>query len=130
MFNIFYTLPIYSIDNQHGADSHQNLTVLDVPERDIGDWDSLAVTFSSPLNENQNFEDKMHLVDKETGKVVGAWILSKDRQELIFSHLEPDQKLILTIDPELQGNDGKILKEEYHTSIQTKNLKLNIGFAS
>lgn len=125
-----FSLSVHGNDDQKSLKTDQSLTVVDVSEMDMDGWDSLAVTFSSPLKENQNFEDKLHLVDTKTGKVDGAWVLSKDRQELTFSHLEPNRTLALTVDAGIQGNDEKILKKEHHATIKTKDLEPNISFAS
>lgn len=121
---------VYGNSNVQNSGNEQILKVVDVSEIDRDGWDCLAVTFSSPLNENQNFEEILHLFDAKKGKVDGAWILSEDHQELIFNHLEPNRKLVLTVDAGLKGKDAKILRKEYTAKITTNDLSPNISFAS
>ncbi len=77
----------------------RELSVVDVSEVQLDGASTLSVSFSVPLDPEQNFADKLHLVDAKTGKVDGAWELSDNLMELHLRHLEPQRKLILTVDP-------------------------------
>ncbi len=45
----------------------------------------------------------MHLVDKKSGKVDGAWELAPNLKELRLRHLEPKRELIVSVDPTLSA---------------------------
>lgn len=108
----------------------KQLKVIDVSEIQVNGASTLSVTFSVPLKLNQKFNDKLHLIDTKSGKVDGAWVLSKNQQELTFTNLEPNRKLVLTIDGGLRGVNGKSLPLEYVARLTTKDLQPMLGFAS
>ena len=72
----------------------RELSVVDVSEVQVDGASALALTFSVPLDDQQNFADKVHLVDTVKGKVDGAWELSANKMELRLRHLEPQLSLI------------------------------------
>ncbi|KJG37908.1 hypothetical protein UA70_15105 [Raoultella planticola] len=63
----------------------------------------MVLTFSVPLNPDQDFSHSVHLVDKKSGKVDGAWELSPDLKALRLRHLEPKRELIVSVDPTLSA---------------------------
>jgi len=69
--------------------------------------------FSVPLARRQKFADKLHLVDSKSGKVDGAWELSDNLMELRLRHLEPQRKLVLTVDPGVRAVNDNLLPAEY-----------------
>ena len=108
----------------------RELSVVDVSEVQLDGASTLSVSFSVPLDPQQHFGDKLHLVDAKTGKVDGAWELSDNLMELRLRHLEPQRKLILTVDPGLRAvNDAK-LASEYVSRLETRDLQPTVGFAS
>ena len=54
----------------------RELSVVDVSEVQLDGASTLSVSFSIPLDPEQKFADKLHLVDSKSGKVDGAWELS------------------------------------------------------
>ena len=54
----------------------RELSVVDVSEVQLDGASTLSVSFSVPLDPEQNFGDKLHVVDAKTGKLDGAWELS------------------------------------------------------
>ena len=54
----------------------RELSVVDVSEVQLDGASTLSVSFSIPLDPDQKFADKLHLVDSKSGKVDGAWELS------------------------------------------------------
>ncbi|MCU1751458.1 alpha-2-macroglobulin family protein [Pseudomonas sp. 6D_7.1_Bac1] len=108
----------------------RELSVVDVSEIQLDGASTLSVSFSVPLDPQQKFADKLHLVDSKTGKVDGAWELSDNLMELRLRHLEPQRKLVLTVDAGLLGvNDAK-LAAEYVSRLETRDLQPTVGFAS
>ena len=58
------------------------LTLLDASEVQLDGAATLVLTFSVPLQPDQDFSRSVHLVDKKSGKVDGAWELAPDLKEL------------------------------------------------
>ena len=108
----------------------RELSVVDVSEIQLDGASTLSVSFSVPLDPQQKFADKLHLVDSKSGKVDGAWELSDNLMELRLRHLEPQRKLVLTVDAGLLAvNDAK-LTGEYVSRLETRDLQPTVGFAS
>ena len=108
----------------------RELSVVDVSEIQLDGASTLSVSFSVPLDPQQKFADKLHLVDSKSGKVDGAWELSDNLMELRLRHLEPQRKLVLTVDAGLLAvNDAK-LAGEYVSRLETRDLQATVGFAS
>ena len=108
----------------------RELGVVDVSEVQIDGASTLSVTFGVPLDPEQDFSGKLHLVDSKDGKVDGAWELSDNLMELRLRPLEPRRKLVLTVDAGLRGVNGSSLAKEYISQLETRDLQASIGFAS
>ncbi|MEO4047743.1 alpha-2-macroglobulin [Pseudomonas sp. CAU 1711] len=108
----------------------RELRVADASEIQLDGASTLAVSFSVPLDPEQDFASKLHLVDRKSGKVDGAWELSDNLMELRLRHLEPKRKLVLTVDRGLRAINGGELAAEYSASIDTRDLQPTVGFAS
>ncbi|RMU72789.1 putative Lipoprotein, partial [Pseudomonas savastanoi pv. glycinea] len=108
----------------------RELTVIDVSEIQIDGASALSVSFSVPLDPEQKFGEKLHLVDSKNGKVDGAWELSDNLMELRLRHLEPQRKLVLTVDAGLQAVNKATLAAEYISRLETRDLQATVGFAS
>lgn len=108
----------------------RELTVVDVSEVQLDGASTLSLSFSVPLNPDQKFAEKVHLVDSKDGKVDGAWELSDNLMELRLRHLEPKRKLVLTIDPGLVAVNNNTLAAEYSARLETSDLQATVGFAS
>ncbi|MNJ07859.1 hypothetical protein D3C77_19620 [compost metagenome] len=108
----------------------RELSVVDVSEVQVDGASALSLTFSVPLDAEQNFADRVHLVDTVKGKVDGAWELSDNGMELRLRHLEPQRKLVLTVDAGLQAVNGNRLAAESVSRLETRDMQATIGFAS
>ncbi|MDD0977415.1 alpha-2-macroglobulin family protein [Pseudomonas fontis] len=108
----------------------RELSVVDVSEVQVDGASALSVSFSAPLDAQQPFADRLHLVDTTKGKVDGAWELSDNQMELRLRHLEPQRKLVLTVDAGLTSVNGKRLAAEYVSRLETRDMEPSIGFAS
>ena len=106
------------------------LEVVDVSEVQLEGASALAVTFGVPLDPEQDFAAQLHLVDSKDGKVDGAWELADNLMELRLRHLEPQRKLVLTVDAGLRGVNGATLAKEHISQLETRDLQASIGFAS
>ena len=52
------------------------MTLLDASEVQLDGAATLVLTFSVPLEPSQDFAKTVHVVDKKSGKVDGAWELA------------------------------------------------------
>ncbi|VXC82762.1 conserved hypothetical protein [Pseudomonas sp. 8Z] len=108
----------------------RELEVVDVSEVQLDGASALSVTFSVPLDPDQRFAERLHLVDSKAGKVDGAWELTDNLNELRLRHLEPKRKLVLTIDAGLRAINGGKLAAEHVSRFETRDLQASVGFAS
>ncbi|MGE7992624.1 alpha-2-macroglobulin family protein [Pseudomonas sp. NPDC089554] len=108
----------------------RELTVLDASEVQLDGASTLSVSFSVPLDANQDFAGKVHLVDTVKGKLDGAWELSDNQMELRLRHLEPQRKLVLTVDKGLLAVNGQTLAAESVSRLETRDMQATVGFAS
>lgn len=108
----------------------RDLTVVDVSEIQVDGASTLSVSFSIPLHPEQKFAEKLHLVDSKNGKVDGAWELSDNLMEVRLRHLEPQRKLVLTVDAGLLAVNKVKLAAEFISRLETADLKATVGFAS
>ncbi|WP_151995795.1 alpha-2-macroglobulin family protein [Buttiauxella massiliensis] len=106
------------------------LKLLDASEVQLDGASTLVLTFSIPLDPNQDFSRVAHLVDKTSGKVDGAWELSADLKELRLRHLEPKRELILTVDSGLVALNKATFDSNFDKQISTRDIQPSVGFAS
>ena len=108
----------------------KSLTLLDASEVQLEGASALVLTFSVPLDPNQDFAKTVHAVDKKNGKIDGAWELAPNLKELRLRHLEPKRELIVTIDPELVAVNKETLGKGVEKTISTRDIAPTVGFAS
>lgn len=108
----------------------QALQVLDAAEIEQAGASVLSLTFSVPLQAEQDFAQKVHVVDSKTGKLDGAWELSDDLLELHLRHIPPNRTLIISVDAGLMAFNQASLAQDYSTKIKTRDLPASVGFAS
>ena len=106
------------------------LKLLDASEVQLDGSSALVLTFSVPLNPDQDFSRVVHLVDKTSGKVDGAWELSQNLKELRMRHLEPKRNLMLTVDSGLAALNKNTFDNNYEKQIATRDIQPSVGFAS
>lgn len=95
-----------------------------------GTVQSLVVAFSRPLAAGQDWSARVRLVDVESGPPDGAWQRSADGRALIWQHLAPERRFMLTIDGQLQAQDGGRLAAPVERELETRPLPPMVGFAS
>lgn len=108
----------------------RELSVVDVSEVQLEGASALSVSVSVPLDPEQNFAERLHLVDSKSGKLDGAWELADNLMELRLRHLPPRRKLVLTVDAGLRAVNGEALAAEHVSRLQTRDLQASVGFAS
>lgn len=108
----------------------KTLTLLDASEVQLDGASTLVLTFSIPLDPEQDFTRTVHLVDKKNGKVDGAWELSPNLKELRLRHLEPKRELVVTIERELKALNKATFDINYEKTLTTRDIQPSVGFAS
>ena len=106
------------------------LTLLDASEVQLDGAATLVLTFSIPLDPEQDFAKAVHLVDKKSGKVDGDWELAPNLKELRLRHLEPKRNLVLTVEPALVALNKSTLGQGAEKEINTRDIEPSVGFAS
>ncbi|MDT7094827.1 alpha-2-macroglobulin family protein [Citrobacter amalonaticus] len=106
------------------------LMLLDVSEVQLDGASTLVLTFSIPLDPEQDFARLVHVVDKKSGKVDGAWELSPNLKELRLRHLEPNRDLLVTIERDLRALNKATFEINYEKSLTTRDIQPSVGFAS
>lgn len=106
------------------------LTLLDVSEVQLDGASTLVLTFSIPLDPEQDFARLVHVVDKKSGKVDGAWELSPNLKELRLRHREPNRDLLVTIERDLRALNNATFEINYEKSLTTRDIQPSVGFAS
>ncbi|VEB49874.1 lipoprotein [Salmonella enterica subsp. enterica serovar Havana] len=106
------------------------LTLLDASEAQLDGAATLVLTFSIPLDPEQDFSRVVHVVDKKSGSVDGAWELAPNLKELRLRHLEPERVLVVTVDPTVKALNNATFGKSYEKTITTRDVQPSVGFAS
>ncbi|HDR2754529.1 TPA: alpha-2-macroglobulin family protein [Enterobacter asburiae] len=112
------------------ASQGKPLTLLDASEIQLDGAATLVLTFSVPLNPDQDFARTVHVVDKKSGKVDGAWELAPNLKELRLRHLEPNRNLVITVERDLLALNKATFGIDYEKAITTRDVEPTVGFAS
>ncbi|WP_413482779.1 MG2 domain-containing protein [Morganella psychrotolerans] len=108
----------------------KDVTIIDTSEIQLDGANAMVVTFSIPLDPNQDFAQFARLVDVKNGKLEGAWELSDNLMELRMRHLPPSRELQLSIDRGVRGINERTLVNGYDAKLTTAEVTPSIGFAS
>lgn len=108
----------------------KTLSILDVSELQLDGANALVLTFSIPLDPEQDFARVVHLVDKKSGKVDGSWELAPNQKELRLRHLEPQRELVVSVDRSLKALNKATLDVDWQKDIVTRDIQPTVGFAS
>lgn len=108
----------------------KEVTILDASELQLDGASAMVVTFSVPLDPNQDFSQFLNLVDVKSGKLDGAWELSDNQMELRFRHLPPSQELNLTVNTGIKAVNERTISSPFSKKIQTAQIIPTVGFAS
>ncbi|PKH21831.1 hypothetical protein CIG19_14905 [Enterobacterales bacterium CwR94] len=106
------------------------LAVLDLSELQVEGAAALVLTFNIPLDDKQDFSQRVHLTDDKKGKVDGGWELASNGKVLRFRHPDPERKFTVRVDAELQAANGQKLNAPYSKNITTRSIEPMVGFAS
>ncbi|MBZ4069690.1 alpha-2-macroglobulin family protein [Escherichia fergusonii] len=108
----------------------KSLALLDLSEVQLEGAATLLLTFSIPLDPEQDFSRLVTVVDTRSGTVDGAWELSDNLKELRLRHLEPQRELVVAVRRELKGLNNAAFGIDYQKTITTRNIQPSVGFAS
>ncbi|MFV0482122.1 MAG: MG2 domain-containing protein [Campylobacteraceae bacterium] len=122
---------------------NKEFKIVDVSEMNVDNTNSIAITFSTPLKEKQDFSKYIEIFDKtKNSNVDGAWELSKNKNELYFKFIDPQTTYVITVnnpakkDGGIENIAGNTLVDfnseiaSFDYTIETKALYPMIGFAS
>lgn len=108
----------------------KDLEILDASELQLDGASAMVVTFSVPLQPNQNFGQYLNLVDVKSGKLDGDWELSDNQMELRFRHLPPSKELNLSVNPGVKAVNERTINNSFEKKFQTAQIIPTVGFAS
>ncbi len=108
----------------------KSLTLQDASEVQLDGAATLVLAFNIPLDPDQDFSRTVHLVDKKSGKLDGAWELAPNLKELRFRHLEPNRELIVSVDSGLVALNKATFGSSFEKTITTRDVEPSVGFAS
>lgn len=111
-------------------DAGKPLKLLDAAELQLDGASAMVLTFSIPLDPNQDFMARVHLVDSASGKIDGVWELADNLTELRLRHLPPNRKLVLTVEGGLKALNGAELGGQQQQTLTTRDITPSVGFAS
>ncbi|MGR6872481.1 alpha-2-macroglobulin family protein [Pseudomonas sp. HK3] len=111
--------------------SYENVvfSVSDISERTYDGGNSLAVTFSVPINPADNFA-KYLSVKGENGLINSSWVLSDSGKIAYFEAISPNTKYTVSVDWHLTSALGQSLKNDESETITTRNVQDTISFSS
>ncbi|WP_312274622.1 alpha-2-macroglobulin [Pseudescherichia sp.] len=108
----------------------KSLTLQDASEVQLDGAATLVLAFNIPLDPDQDFSRTVHIVDKKSGKLDGAWELAPNLKELRFRHLEPNRELIVSVDSGLVALNKATFGSSFEKTITTRDVEPSVGFAS
>ncbi|CAM3916065.1 hypothetical protein EV679_0528 [Kerstersia gyiorum] len=106
------------------------LEVLDISEIQQDGAATLAVTFSAPLDPQQKLDNYLSVSDQSSGKVDGAWQLSRNLMTATLGPLSPRRTLDVTVSAGLSSLGGTRLQKDNRETIKTRDADPVVGFAS
>lgn len=113
---------------QQSVDKPFNL--LDVSEVQLDGASTLSLTFSIPLDPDQDFRRTVKVMDKTQGALDGAWELSPNLKTLYLRHLEPNRELSVSVDEGLLALNKSTFNQQKSEKITTRDIQPSVGFAS
>ncbi len=106
------------------------LSVVDASEITLDGASAISLTFSVPLDPDQDFSSLVTITDEDKGIVDGAWEQTGNLMEIRLRHIEPKRKLVITVTDKLEAVTHVRLKAEEQFRITTRDLQPSVGFAS
>ena len=105
-------------------------TLLDVSEIQLDGASTLSLTFSVPLDPDQDFRRGLKVTDKTAGTLDGGWELSPNLKTLYLRHLEPNRELNVTINEGLLALNKTAFNQSKSEKLTTRDIQPSVGFAS
>ncbi len=91
---------------------------------------AVAVRFSSPLAQSQNFDQLLDLQGADGERPNGSWQLREDNSALMFPYLEADRSYRLRVDAGLSSAAGDTLGQAFEHEVYSGPQPPMLGFAS
>ncbi len=106
-----------------------NFQVSDISQREYEGGNSLAITFTVPLNPAKKFSDFIE-VRTSIGTVAGSWVLSDSGKVAYFENIEPDTAYNVIIDWHITSALEDRLGSDEKKTIRTRRVVSSVTFAS
>ena len=110
--------------------ANQELTVVDIAERNKNGRNALTVTLSVPLDPEANFQEYFNVSKEKKGIVDGAWVLDNSGKTLWFYFIEPEDNYNITVYQGLMAVNGQKLLKTVNKKIITRKLQPSVSFDS
>ena len=106
------------------------LEVVDISEQSYQKGAALAVTLSTPLNPQHDFQSFFKVSNKQGQRVKGNWIVSANGLLAYFPEIEPSTTYIVDVYQDLTAATEKKLKKTVSQTVETRKMPANVSFAS
>ncbi|MBS0849036.1 alpha-2-macroglobulin [Citrobacter sp. JGM124] len=123
-------LSVEQLDKLRQQSQGKPFTLLDVSEVQLDGANALSLTFSVPLDPDQDFRRVLKVTDKSEGALDGAWELSPNLKTVYLRHLEPNRELNIAVDEGLLALNHTQLSQSKSESLTTRDIQPSVGFAS
>jgi len=129
IFNILL-ICLVVCSNSFAANDQDTFKAQFAGQQTIDGKNTMAVTFSSPLESRQNLDSYFSVFTKTDVAVEGAWVLSQDPQTVYFVNIEPDTKYTIKIHKGLKAKAGETLTTAKEYRVKTRRVQPTINFDS
>lgn len=106
------------------------LVVTDISEQSYQNGAALAVTLSTPLNPEKDFQSFFKVSDKKGQIVNGNWIISANGLVAYFPEIDPSTNYTVDVYQDLTAATGKLLKTTVSKKVDTRKMPAQVSFAS
>lgn len=107
-----------------------NLEVADISEQSYKQGAALAITLSTPLNPEKDFQDFFKVSNKEGQIVTGNWVISANGLSAYFPEIEPSSTYIIDVFKGLTSATGKQLTTGITKKLITRKMPAQVSFGS
>ena len=111
-------------------DEKSTFTAQFASQQTIDGANTIAVTFSSPLDSTQDLNRFFAIFNPDGVPGEGGWVLSDDPQVAYFANIEADTKYAVEVHKGLKSADGAVLPQKARFEVKTRPVAAMIHFGS
>ena len=105
--------------------SNITLTVQDISEREYGKSNALAITFSTPIQPDQNFQRTI-----QVSPALAEPVLSKDGRRLYYTNIEPGVEYSVDVSTGIRATNGASLQQASKKTVTAREMAPVVSFES